>query len=101
LKVEVNQFIKKSINFEQKWGFSQFAFALTTIIKPVKEEAGTPPAPALNLCSRFQTLPVMTRRQNSAHCFVVIKGKYAVKFLQFNTSQKSPVEGTYLMGWNA
>jgi hypothetical protein len=54
LKVEVNQLIKDSIDFEQKWGYSQFAFALITIIKPAKEEGRTPPALALNLCSRFQ-----------------------------------------------
>jgi hypothetical protein len=54
LKVEVNRLIKNSIDFEQKWGFSQFAFSLTTIIKPVKEEGRTPPALALNLCRRFQ-----------------------------------------------
>jgi hypothetical protein len=49
----MNQLIKDSIDFEQKWGYSQFAFALTTIIKHVKEEGRTPPALALNLCSRF------------------------------------------------
>jgi hypothetical protein len=54
LKVEVTQLIKNSINFEQKWGFSQFAFALTTIIKPVKEEGRTPLTLALKPCSRFQ-----------------------------------------------
>jgi len=53
LKVEANQ-LKKSIDFEQKWGSSQFAFAVTTIIKAVKEEGRTPPALALNLCSGFQ-----------------------------------------------